>query len=405
MKRLLLIFIWLIISAAVAARAEDLDTSAQEGSAFFDGAGRYAAASAQVASPRDKAKLLAELKKRVIIDDRGVPKEGATLNSMLARMMDSATAREKASQFIQEDAKAVISFEEIPNTVILEVNGRKDFWTSGGHAHTDENPQKVHLNAAYMEARTESAQETLAHELFGHTLEQKRAARYGVAEVNEYSQDEEANAGLVGWTVSAELGNKITNGWAWIYMADPEDYHKQLKSTLSYYAGTLSTEEMKDPKAVYEKRLADIEKQLLRIPVSKKNNETWIARIAHLIDKHKADPSSFLSLKEDISAALKRIPGDEADLLEIKGYLQELASFSEGESGVAWIGNLEAKSDNAYFKEKAREMEERRQVLAGLMQGKTLQSEMPPARPGQISWDQLAELWAKDIKSNCGGKL
>ncbi len=403
MKSLLLTLVFLVSSAAAAARAENLDASAQDGSAFFDGADRYAAASAQAPSPQDKAVLLAELKTRVTINDRGSPREGAALNAMLARLMDSPTARAKAAQFIKEDARAVISFEEIPNTVISEVNGRKDFATSGGHSHTKENPPEVHLNSAYLEARTESVHKTLAHELFGHTLEEARAARSGVADVNDYSQEDEANAGLVGWTVSAELGNKITDGWAWIYMADPQDYHKRLKSNLAYYAGTLSAEEMKAPQAVYEKRLADVEKILLRLPARKQKNETWLARIAHLIDRHGAAPAPFLTLKEEISATLAGLPGDEADLREIKEYLQSLIEKCGGESGAAWTGNLAAKSDNAYFRERAREMEERRTVLAGLMQGQTQQSQMPPERPGQITWDRLAGLWEQDTASGCKG--
>lgn len=127
----------LIFSAAVRVRAEDLDASAQKGSAFFDGASRYAVASAQVPSPQlDKAGLLVELKKRVTINDRGVPAEGAALNAVLARMMDSPTARDLADKFIKEDAKAEVSFEEIPNTVIFDINSRKEFRTSGAATQT-----------------------------------------------------------------------------------------------------------------------------------------------------------------------------------------------------------------------------------------------------------------------------
>lgn len=253
---------------------------------------------------------------------------------------------------------------------------------------TDQTPEKV-----------------LAHEMFGHALERKRAERYGMAEVYLRHQNEEANAGLIGWTVDAELGNKITDGWAWIYMADPDDYHKQLKSYSAYYAGTLNTEEMKNPRAAYEKRLADTEKLLLRVPVRKENNEIWLKRIEHLIISHKMDPSSFLTLKEEISVSLKGIPGKEANLQEIKKYLQYLIAFCDGKNGAAWTANLAAQFDNAYFREKEQKMEERRQVLAGLMLGKNRQSESPPERPGQISWDQLKELWEKDTKSGCGGKL
>ena len=96
-----------------------MDTDAVEGATIFDGAGKYARQTS-VSKPAEpgKAELLKELKQRVEIDDRGVPAERAALNSMLSTMMDSPSARELAGQFIAEDARATLSFEEIPGTQI-----------------------------------------------------------------------------------------------------------------------------------------------------------------------------------------------------------------------------------------------------------------------------------------------
>lgn len=198
--------------------AQGVEEAAAVSSTMFDGAGHYAPlVRVTGVSAQEKAVLLAELKTKVAIDDRGVPAEGAALNAMLARLMDSPTGRELAAKFIKEDARAVISFEVIPNTKILDVDGRKDFWTSGGYTATREDPPGVRLNQAYLEAKGEDAPGTLAHELFGHALERKRAERFGVAASYLYNQNEEANAGLIGWTVHAELGSGIDDGWAWIY--------------------------------------------------------------------------------------------------------------------------------------------------------------------------------------------
>jgi hypothetical protein len=407
---MLRVSLWLLLALAalpalnIVSAAEDLDASAQEASAQFDGASAYAAAG-KAAAPADKARLLAELKKRVNINARGTPAEGAALNAILARMMDSPTARALAEKFIQEDAKAVISFEEIPGTTVFEINGKKDFWTSGGHAHTSKVPPEVHLNKAYMQAKTENAPETMAHELFGHTLESKRAERFGVTDAVNYHQNDEANAGLIGWTVGAELGNKITNGWAWIYAANPADYHKRLKSNLAYYAGTLSTEEMRDPRAAYAKRLAETEKLLLRIPIRKEQNEKWLKIIGHLTEKHNMPADSFATLKENIAASLKMIPENEADLREIQAYLQRLIARCDGANGAAWTGNLQTQAQSPYFAEQEAIMAERKKVLEGFMLGKTEESEKPPSRPGQVTWDQLSDMWKADQTSDCGGKL
>jgi len=392
-----------LCSSVLAAGTEE---AAEENSVMFDGSGRYGG---KVVGPgsseQDKAALLAELKKRVVIQDRGVPAEGARLNALLARMMDSPTGRELAAKFIKEDAKAVLAFEEIPNTRVFTIDGRKEFWTSGGHAETHKVPPEVHLNQAYMEAKAEDAPETLAHELFGHVLETKRAERFGVSNTLSYYQNDEANAGLIGWTVGAELGNKIDNGWAWIYMDNPDNYHKQLKMNLPYYAGTLTTEEMKAPLATYQKRLVEVNKLLQQLPTRKKRNEDWLKIIAHLIETHKMDESSFLTLKESIKASQDTLPGTEKDLLGIRGYLLYLINLISGEKGKELSASMARDSDNAYYKEMEQVLEKRRQVLSGLMLGKTQQSEAKPGRPGQVSWDQLSEMWKKDRESGeCGWK-
>lgn len=387
------------------ASAQSMELDSADAAALFDGAGRYTGtAAAAGASAEGKAQLLAALKTKVTLDDRGNPAEGAALNSMLSRVLDSPTGRELAVKFLQEDARAVISFDIIPNTQVFEIKGKKTFWTSGGHAHTGENPPQVHLNSAYLEAKQEEAPGTLAHELFGHVLERKRSERYGVTDVYLYNQNEEANAGLIGWTVSAELGNKMDDNWAWIYMANPADYHARLKTNLAYYSGTLSAEEMKDPLPAYRDRLEQADALLLRLPVRKANDELWLRIIDHLVEIHKMIMDTFRSLKEELQAAIKSVPGNEERLNNIKKYLNELISKCAAEAGEPWLAGLERESENAYFKEMEKVLEERKKVLAGLMLGKTREGEQAPPIAGQVAWPQLKGMWAKDQDSGCGWK-
>lgn len=402
MRSLKILFLLLSLAtlASAPSRALDLEGSAEEGSVLFDGGGRYERAASENPAPEDRAALLAALKERINIDDHGVPAERAALDSLLARLMESKTARELSVQFIQEDAKIDLSFEEIPNTRIFTVDGVKVFRTSGGHTHTTAVPPQVHLNKAYLEARQKDAPETLAHEMLGHALERKKAERFGVQDVYLYDQDEEANAGLVGWTVGAELGNNVENGWAWVYMQNPADYHKRLKTNLPYYAGTLSTEEMKDPLSAYSSRLADIHKLLPRIPIRRERYGILMKVTAHLPEPpHNMEASSFLTVREEISASIDTLPGNEQNLNEIKSYLEKRIFAYSGEKGRARQEDLEAKSKSDYFKEKQKAMEERRQVLSGLMLSKPNRTPEPPKRPGQCTWDQLETIWGEHQKS------
>lgn len=385
--------------------AQDLEEESAEARVLFDGEGRYAGTAAEAGSSAEgKARLLAALKTRVQIKDRGNPAEGERLNAILSRILDAPTGRQLAVEFLAENARAEISFETIPDTKVFELNGKKTFWTSGGHAHTGANPPQVHLNEAYMQARQEEAPITMAHELFGHTLERKRAERYGVQDTYIFHQNEEANAGLVGWTIGAELGQKIDNAWAWIYMANAEDYHKRLKTNMAYYAGTLSTEEMKDPLPAYQARLADTDKTLLRLPLRREKNELWLKVIDHMIKAHRMAEAAFKTLLEETRAVLDSIAGNENRLKDIRAYLTALIEKCGSKDGPAWLAGLREKADSEYFKERARVMDERAEALGKMMLGKTWEGEQPPARPGQVTWPELEKIWKAEQASACGWK-
>ncbi|OIO03597.1 MAG: hypothetical protein COX65_06955 [Elusimicrobia bacterium CG_4_10_14_0_2_um_filter_56_8] len=393
LSKLLYLLLALAPLASGPVRAQYLEESAQEGSVFFDGGGRYARAASENPAPEDRAALLAELKKHITIDDHGNPAERAELNSMLAKLMESKTARELSVEFIREDAKIDLSFEEIPSTIIYTIDGKKTFGTSGGHTHTTENPPSVHMNKAYMEARKRGAPETLAHEMLGHALERKKAEKAGVEDMYLYDENEEANAGLIGWTVGAELGNKQDGGWGPIYVSNPADYHRRLKTNLPYYAGTLSTEEMEDPLSAYTKRLAEVEKLLLNIPIRQERYMILMKVSYHLPEPpHNLEDSAFLTVREGITASRNALPGTEHNLNNIKTYLNSLIKDYSGERSAAKKKDLADKSKSDYFKKKQETMDERRRQLTGLMLSNPGTNDDPPKRPGQFSWAQLQKM-------------
>lgn len=185
-------------------------------------------------------------------------------------------------------------------------------------------------------------------------------------------------------------------------MDNPENYHKQLKTNLPYYAGTLSTEEMADPLSAYQKRLAEVNKLLENIPLRVKRNEDWMKIIYHLVESHKMDGPSFQTLKDNINGSLASLPGREKELWDIKKYLLSLIKVLSAEGGDNILADLPDDSQNPYFVEMKDILEARRQVLAGLMLGKTEKSSQRIGRPGQFTWEQLTEFWEKDKASGCG---
>ena len=394
-------FILLAATACMSAppllRAGDLDADSAENAAFFDGAAKYRAEAANPSpAAEDKARLVAEFKKQIIFNDHGNPAERAALESMISRMMDSPTAREIAVKFIKEDAKVAFSFEDIPGSTVVTVDGRKNIWGTRGYTSVNKNPPAVVMNKLYMQEGMSAGEGTLAHEMLGHAFEKNLAG--DLESVYKYNTDEEENARLIGWLVATEL-NAAPEEETWAYIQNPDKDREYIKMMSPYYSLTLTSSEMKDPVTFYKKRLADADKALKRLPKSIKNNREWGEIVNHFVNKHTMDPASFQTIREDIDNSLKYIPVAQKNLEKIKEALQERITYFAGKEGKAFLRKLAIDSDNEYFKQKDAVILERRERLAGLLRGKTQESFKTPPAVGQVTWDQLAELWENDKKT------
>ena len=398
LKLFLLIVLAPLLAFAVPARAASYpEEDAEQGSSMFDGMGRYSAAAAPAATVEDRAKLLAAFKKQIVINDHGIPAERAALDSMLARMMESPTAREVAAKFIKENAKVEITLENIPGSTIATVDGKKTLWGPRGMTETTKIPPRVVLNKFYMQYEKDFGVGTLAHETLGHAFEAQRAGDALGGGIYLYNTDDEENARMIGWLVRTELEVKPESE-IWGYMQDPEANRESLKMASAYYAVTITSEEMKDPVPVYEKRLIDADKELAKLNGKTEKYETWKKIVAHFTDVHKMDPASFRSRLDDIDNALKSIPATQKNLAAIKTALQGWLAFFPTADGKLYLGTLARESDNAYFKKKDAVILERRERLSGLLLGKP-QETAPPPPAGQITWEQLSELLKKDKES------
>ncbi|MCX5791324.1 MAG: hypothetical protein NTY45_03770 [Elusimicrobia bacterium] len=388
---------------AVAARAvADPEEAAQEGSVMFDGGSRYAAAASPQATAQDRAQLLAEFKKHIEMDDHGVPAERAAMDSMLAKMMESSTAREIAARFIKENARVKFSLGEIPGSTVVTVDGQKTVWGTRGYTQVDKNPPCVVMNKLYMQEGVEPGAGTLAHEMLGHALEKQLAG--GLKDVYVYNTDEEENARLIGWLVGAELNFKPDDE-TWAYMQNPDENREYIKLMSPYYSLTLTSEEMKDPVPLYKKRFATAEKELKKIPETEKNRRNWAKIVDHFVNIHKMDAASFQTIRENISNGLKYLPVARGNLEQIKEALQERITFFESEEGRAFLAKLAKEADGEYFRQKDAVILERRERLAAQLAGKTQESFRTPPAVGQVTWDQLVELWKGEKKSCASGVL
>lgn len=394
---LLLVLAQLAAAAVPARAASSLDESAREGSVLFDGAGRYAAAVSPAATPEDRAKLLADFKKQIVMNDHGDPAERAALDSMLARMMDSPTAREVAEKFVEEGARVEISLENIPGSTVATVEGKKTLWGTRGFTETWKVPPRVVLNKFFVENEKDFGIGTLAHETLGHAFEAQRAGPE-LGGLYLYNTDEEENARMIGWLVRTELEVK-PEAEIWRYMESPEANAESLKMASVYYALTLTSEEMKDPVPAYEKRLADAGKALTQLNGRIEKYEDWKKIIAHLVNDHKMDSASFQSRRDDVENALKGIPKSQKNYTDIKTALHDRLAYFATDKGKQYLLALAAASESEYFKRKDAVILDRRERLSGLLIGKPQESTAPPPLAGQITWQQLADLAKKDKES------
>lgn len=380
-------------------RAGDLEADFAKNAALFDGvAKRPPKAAPPPPAAEDKERLTTEFKKRLTIDDHGSSEERAALDSMISKMMESATAREVVAKFIKEDAKAKLSLKEIAGSIVVTVGGNKTFWGPLGMTDHSENPPAVELNKLLMQYDRDLAPGTLAHELLGHAFERQRAGET-LKIVQYYNTNEEENARLIGWLVNAELKVK-TGDDTWAYMQNPEENIQAIKMMHPAYAIGLTTEEMKDPVPVYERLIADADKRSGLLRQKSKEYAGWSKVIDHFVNSHKMDPASFQAIRDDISNTLESIPAEQQTLETITATLRKyIASFSSAE-GKMFLEKLAKESDSDYFNRKDAVIKERRKRLEGLLLTRTPNTSSPPPPVGQLTWQQFKELRETD-KDSC----
>ncbi|MBI3298886.1 MAG: hypothetical protein HYZ75_12020 [Elusimicrobia bacterium] len=351
--------------------------------------------------------LIDRLKPQLELIDHGNPNERAELDLAIARMLESPTAQALAERLIKTGKKVRVSFEPVANSKVIDVNGKKIIESSGGS--TDSSGEMVHvrLNRDYLgtdaDFRASYLPGTLGHELLGHGLGALEAKKAGVHDTYLSYRDNEAGAGLVGWLVDAERGVKLTNGHMWNYLADPEAYHRGLKTNLPYYAATFSVSELADPLPVLRDRRAAADAAKAQVPEQVAAQKSWLPIIDHFVKSHGLKAESFASIRQDIGNYVSvTAPARETTLGNISTYVQSYVDYYGTDAGKAVLKRMAADAARPFFGDAERELAERRRRLAELTRGKPRGESFAPPAPGQVSRAELSAMYNKDRRENPG---
>ncbi|HBL19073.1 MAG: hypothetical protein A2X36_00065 [Elusimicrobia bacterium GWA2_69_24] len=346
--------------------------------------------------------LIAQFLQRVEL--AGDAEQKAALVESVGLLLGTPTGRQLASEFVATGAKARVGFVEIANSQVLTQNGKKVMNASGGYANSAGDVIQISLNRDYLQTdpqfRRHYMTATLGHELLGHGLESARAKKAGVFPAYGIYRENEANAGLVGWIVTAELGAKLDNGHMWRYLKDPEEYHQGLRVNLPYYTTTFNADEIRDGVATLKSRLERVRKELAGMPGFVSSWESWRPIIVHFVSIHKMVQADFASLLELIDNNVKKYaPSRTATLKGIIAHLETTIAYYETTEGAARLARHKAAFSKPFFAEEEARLQVRRARLEEVTRGKASESFSPPS-PGQVTFGELQAMHAKDKKEH-----
>ena len=406
-------------AAAAAARLalpQALPTAPAVGTVNFDGgalrrsdaAGPPPAAQAKrsllAAEAEADPALLRKVLSRVRLGSDPDPRASAALESAMRDVLRTPSGREVAEDFVALNASCDVSFGRLDGALVT-INGRKVLSGSLGVTQQTDGRDVVVLNRLFLEADKElSSRElagTLAHELFGHSLEGQRAerARFPASVLDHYRGDE-ANGRLIGWLVMTELGAPLSDGGMWNYLDDPESFHRKLALIDPYYAGTFSSSEMTDPLPVLRARLEETRRRRKRMDDQALESRKWRIVIKHFIQIHGMEARHFATLSEDIENFLDR---ERADLTrssdEVEKELQEDIDLLETSGGREHLRRLSQSSRSDYLRAFEARLSRHLARLGMETRGRKPEPLVPPL-PGQIEIEDLERLYQDDVRAN-----
>lgn len=393
------------LPAPAAAGTLDFDGAAQRRAGVESTpSGRVAAMSLHAADAEADPHLLQAVLSRVKLAGGTDPRASAALDRAMRNVLRTPTGKEAAEDFVALNASAEVRFDKLDGTLI-SANGRKVVSGILGEAWSEENGSVVVLNRLFLDADPDlSAREmagTLAHELFGHSLEGQRAARanFPRTALNRYRGDE-ANGRLIGWLVRSELGAPLSDGGMWNYLKDPERFHGRLALVDPYYAQTFSASEMSDPLPVLRARLEETLRRRGRMDDNAVDARKWRIVIKHFVEIHGMESRRFSSISEDIDNFLERErAGLRKDSEEVEEALRERIDFYDSPEGREQLDQISRASRSEYLRSFEGRLSRYRTRLGMQTRGRKPEALVPPP-PDQIDDDGLKKLYDDDVRDN-----
>lgn len=390
------------------ARAQGAPGEVQfDGARVHAGAVADAPAAATPASPQDAA-LLDSLLMRVQLRADSNPAAGDALRDALAAIIRTKTGGDLARAFVAENARASVGFGEVDGSSVVVENGIRVMNGSGGYTQTEKVPPSVVLNRDYLDTdpnyrRVEIAR-VLAHEMLGHGFERQRVEASGLStDALYYYRADEGNASMVGWLVQAELGGKLINGNMWNYLSTPEKFYQEIELQTPYYATTLSAAQMLDPLPVWRDRLGRLGEERASFDEDEKAEKHWKLVIQHFVVSYGIDASRFSNLSQDIDYMLATyLPAARARLTETDADLRATIARATGPEGAKLLDEMRAAGASDYVASMERRMDSNAARLRAEVGDKQPETAAPPD-PRQITWAQLAQMWADEPPSAKAG--
>ncbi|MBI5597868.1 MAG: hypothetical protein HY928_17420 [Elusimicrobia bacterium] len=358
----------------------------------------------------------------------GTPEEQAALKAMLGKVLETDSGRRFAADFLNgsNPGEALIEFEDIPKSKVIDWNGKKIFTGSGGHAHTSDTPIRIHLNRNYLaiDDGTRDGASTLAHEFLGHSRQALKARRAGVDGALHLWDQDEPNAGAVGWTAGMEMGLPATEGWMWTWIGDPAGYPAALKTNQAYYAGTFSLDEMRRRRTdgtsavpgILETRLQNAWKELQQQDENERSWKRWERAYSFFSSQpeYKGNPERLEGIRRRIDGQLTGyIPSRRGNLEGIVSYLGGQATLDALRGGkdpdtrgglIAHYSSAQGQktleatataADSPLFRTIEAENTWMHGRLTKLTAGRDPSSEAPKPPAEWVTWEEFAQMVRK----------
>jgi hypothetical protein len=344
---------------------------------------------------------------RVRLDDRGRPDEKKALEDSFKRMLDTPTGRRYAEEFLAEGLTAHVHFEDFPDSQLYLVDGRRKFYAA--QAYTDwrqEGYAEIRLNRHYVDGDPDFMRESLpsiiGHELLGHGLWYGRAAKENLYLAFHYHELNETLARLVGWSIDHELDGRFEEAGAWNYLSDPGHYLSNLKMRLPYYAVTFGKEEMANPVATLNSRLASAGQEVERAQRNLASQKTWLPVLDHFSHDHGIAPKRFETLRKELADLeahyQNEIVNAESIVREVSGLRDRIVAEPDHASELY----LSQAAAHPFFE---RLSADTARLGAALSKTANAAPSAPPraaaSRPAdQITWEELAKMYQDDVAAD-----